>query len=116
MSLLARLHQEQHQLKACSADPWREKVDAAVRDKDAISSAALLDLLRVPATTANGRRLAAVMRSLHFVPIKSRRLMPGGRCGNTVTRGWSRPVRGVGMLSVIGRPSLKRCQDERIQG
>jgi hypothetical protein len=34
-----------------------------------------------------------VMRSLHFVPIKSRRLMPGGRAGNTVTRGWARPIR-----------------------
>jgi hypothetical protein len=33
------------------------------------------------------------MRSLHFIPIKSRRLMPGGRAGNTVTRGWARPIR-----------------------
>ena len=36
-------------------------------------TAALLDLLRVPATTGTARRLAAVMRSLNFIPIKSRR-------------------------------------------
>jgi hypothetical protein len=35
------------------------------------------------------------MRILHFVQIKSRRLMPGGRCGNTITRGWARPVRAM---------------------
>jgi hypothetical protein len=32
------------------------------------------------------------MRSLGFVPIKSRRLEPGGY-RDTVTRGWTRPVR-----------------------
>jgi len=32
------------------------------------------------------------MRSLGFIPIKSRRLMPGG-FRDTVTRGWARPVR-----------------------
>jgi hypothetical protein len=93
VSFLSRLHQAQRELAAYAADPWREKVEDAVRDKDAISSAALLDLLRVPATTGTARRLAVIMRELNFVPIKSRRLMPGGRCGNTVTRGWARPVR-----------------------
>ena len=34
-----------------------------------------------------------IMRDLNFIPINSRRLMPGGRAGNTVTRGWARPVR-----------------------
>jgi hypothetical protein len=93
MSLLGKLREARAELEAHHEDPWCKKVEAAVRDKDAISSAALLDLLRVPATTGTARRLAAVMRSLHFVPIKSRRLMPGGRAGNTVTRGWARPVR-----------------------
>jgi hypothetical protein len=55
----------------------------------------LLDLLLAKATTGTARRLAAVMRSLHFIPIKSRRLMPGGRGGNTVTRGWARPIREI---------------------
>ena len=93
MSVLGQLAQARADLEAHHQDPWHSKVEAAVRGKDAISTAALLDLLRVPATTNTARRLAAVMRSLQFVPIKSRRLMPGGRAGNTVTRGWARPVR-----------------------
>lgn len=93
MSILGKLREARAELEAHHEDPWHSKVEAAVRDKDAISTAALLDLLRAPATTANGRRLATVMRSLNFIPIKSRRLMPGGRTGNTVTRGWARPVR-----------------------
>jgi hypothetical protein len=63
-----------------------------VRAVEAISSAALLDLLRVPATTGTARRLAKIMRSIGFIPIKSRRLMPGG-FRDTVTRGWARPLR-----------------------
>jgi hypothetical protein len=93
MSLLGQLAEARAELEARHEDPWRSTVAAAVRDKDAISTAALLDLLRVPATTGTARRLAAIMRALHFIPIKSRRLMPGGRAGNTVTRGWARPVR-----------------------
>ena len=95
MSLLGRLAEARAELKAHNEDPWLSKVAAAVRETDTISTAALLDLLRVPATTATARRLAAVMRALHFIPIKSRRLMPGGRAGNTVTRGWARPVRSM---------------------
>jgi hypothetical protein len=95
MALLGRLAEARAELEAHHDDPWRKKVEAAVRDKDAISTAALLDLLRVPATTGTARRLAALMRSLHFIPIKSRRLMPGGRAGNTVTRGWARTVRAM---------------------
>ena len=95
MSLLGQLAEARAELKARHEDPWRSKVEAAVRDTDIISTAALLDLLRVPATTATARRLATIMRSLHFIPIKSRRLMPGGRAGNTVTRGWARPVRSM---------------------
>jgi len=93
MSLLGKLALARAELDAHCEDPWREKVEAAVRDKEAISTAALLDLLHAPATTGTARRLAAVMRGLNFIPIKSRRLMPGGRAGNTVTRGWARPIR-----------------------
>ena len=77
MSLLGKLAEARAELEAHHEDPWCNKVAAAVRDKDAICTAALLDLLRVPATTGTARRLAAVMRSLNFIPIKSRRLMPG---------------------------------------
>jgi hypothetical protein len=93
MSLLGKLAQLSAELDAHCEHPWQKKVEQAVRGKDAISTAALLDLLRAPATTGTARRLAAIMRSLHFIPIKSRRLMPGGRAGNTVTRGWARPIR-----------------------
>jgi hypothetical protein len=93
MSLLGKLAEARAELDAHQEDPWRSKVEKAVRGQDAVSTAALLDLLRAPATTGTARGLAAVMRGLHFVPIKSRRLMPGGRAGNTVTRGWARPVR-----------------------
>jgi hypothetical protein len=93
MSLLGKLAEARAELDARHEDPWGKKVKEAVRGKDAISTAALLDLLRAPATTGTARRLAALMRSLNFIPIKSRRLMPGGRAGNTVTRGWARPVR-----------------------
>jgi hypothetical protein len=93
MSLLGQLAQARAVLDAHREQPWHKKVEEAVRGKDAISTAALLDLLGERATTGTGRRLAAVMRSLHFIPIKSRRLMPGGRAGNTVTRGWARPIR-----------------------
>jgi hypothetical protein len=93
MSLLGKLAEARAELEARHEDPFLEKVKAAVRGKEAISTAALLDLLRLPATTATARRLATIMRGLHFIPIKSRRLMPGGRAGNTVTRGWARPVR-----------------------
>jgi hypothetical protein len=93
MSLLEKLARARAELDARHEDPWYSKVEAAVCGSEAISTAALLDLLRVPATTATARRLASIMRELNFVPIKSRRLMPGGRAGNTVTRGWARPIR-----------------------
>ena len=95
MSLLSKLHDARVQLDAHQEDPWRKKVEAEVRGKEAISTAALLDAVRAPASTGNARRLAAIMRDLQFIPIKSRRLMPGGRCGNTITRGWARPIRQV---------------------
>ena len=95
MSLLGKLAKARAELEEHYEDPFLKKVAAVVRDKDAISTAALLDLLRVPATTGTARRLAAVMRNLNFIPIKSRRLMPGGRAGNTVTRGWARPIRSL---------------------
>ncbi len=93
MAFLKQLAEASAKLETHHRDPWYSKVEAAVRGKDAISTAALLDLLRVPPTTGTARRLAVVMRSLNFIPIKSRRLMPGGRCGNTVVRGWARPLR-----------------------
>ena len=95
VSFTARLRQAQAELAQLDADPLRRPVEAIVRGKEAIGSAPLLDLLGLPKTTGNGRRLAQTMRSLGFVPIKSRRLLPGGFT-DTVTRGWCRPIRGQG--------------------
>jgi hypothetical protein len=93
MSLLKKLKEASAEVDAQGQDPWSARLDNALHGVEAISTAALLDFLHTRATTGTARRLAAVMRSLHFIPIKSRRLMPGGRAGNTVTRGWARPVR-----------------------
>jgi hypothetical protein len=91
-SFMEKLHRAQAEHAERDADPLREKVEAIVRGMEAVSTVALLDLLGLPKTTANGRRIAPTMRTLGFVPIKSRRLMPGGY-RDTVTRGWARPVR-----------------------
>ncbi len=86
------------------ADPFREKAEAVVHGMEAISTVALLDLLGLSKTTGNGRRIARTMRSLGFIPIKSRRLMPGG-WRDTVTRGWARPVRELRNSSPTMRPA-----------
>jgi hypothetical protein len=91
-SFLERIEKARAELAARDADPLQEKVEAIVRGMEAISTVALLDLLGLPKTTGNGRRIAATMRSLGFIPIKSRRFEPGG-WRDTVTRGWARPVR-----------------------
>jgi hypothetical protein len=96
MSLLERLRVASLEIAVQDTDPWREKLEDYLRGVEVISTAALLDLLHAKATTDTARRLAAVMRSLNFIPVKSRRLMPGGRAGNTVTRGWARPLRSQG--------------------
>ena len=95
MSWIEQLHRAQAELTERDADPLREKVEGVVRGMEAVSTVALLDLLGLSKTTGNGRRIAPTMRTLGFVPIKSRRLMPGGY-RDTVTRGWARPVRQVG--------------------
>jgi hypothetical protein len=92
MSWIGRLHQARAALAERSTDPWRKRLEDAVRGEEAVSTSALLELVRVPMTTGNARRIAKTMRSLGFIPIKSRRLMPGG-FRDTVARGWARPVR-----------------------
>ena len=91
-SFMERLHQEQAKLAQRTADPWREMLEDAVRGKDAISTVALMELIGCPKTTASARRIAKVMRSMNFIPLKSRRLVPGG-FRDSVARGWSRPLR-----------------------
>jgi hypothetical protein len=100
MSWLEKLHHERVELAQRNADPFRQKLEVAVRGKEAISTNTLLDLLGVPKTTGNARRIAKTMRSMGFIPIKSRRLMPGG-FRDTVGRGWARPVRGAKSINLV---------------
>jgi hypothetical protein len=95
LSFVERIRQAEAELEQRDADPLREKVATAVRGMNAVSTVAVLDLIGLPNTTGNARRIARSMRSLGFVPIKSRRFMPGGY-RDTVTRGWARPVRESG--------------------
>jgi len=97
MSWIEELARAREELAQRNADPFRQRVAAAVHGKEAISTAALLDLLEVPKTTGNARRVGETMRSMGFIPIKSRRLMPGG-FRDTVARGWARPVRNPKIL------------------
>jgi hypothetical protein len=89
MSWFERLEQARARFAEHGLDPWRGIIQRGVpANVPSISTAALLDLLDVPATTGNARRLAQTMRSLGFIPLKSRRLMPGGFRDTT--------IRGVG--------------------
>jgi hypothetical protein len=104
MAWLNNLNGAMREAAARRADPLRAKVERLMRGQTAMSTAALLDLLGLPHTTANGRLLAKTMRSLDFIPLKSRRLMPGGYRDN-VTRGWMRslkPARSAGPEKVEG--------------
>ncbi len=91
---LERLEKAQAELAEHSADPLRAKVEGIVRGMEGVSTFAVLDLLGLPKTTGYARRISPTMRSLGFIPIKSRRLMPGGY-RDTVTRGWARPIREI---------------------
>src|SRR6516164_1665149 len=103
MFFTEKLRRADAELARRDADPLRKKVEGMVRGMEAISTVALLDLLGLPKTSGNGRRLAASMRSLGFVPIKSRRFEPGG-WRDTVTRGWARPIRDLKKRSTTVQP------------
>jgi hypothetical protein len=52
MSLLKKLKEARAEIEAQGQDPWYARLDNVLHDVEAISTAALLDLLRAPATTA----------------------------------------------------------------
>jgi len=92
-SWVERMYQATAELSERRSDPWKRMLERALpASVSSISTVALLDLLDVPPTTGNGRRLAQTMRSMGFIPLKSRRLTPGGFRDTTI-RGWSRPIR-----------------------
>jgi hypothetical protein len=90
---MEKLRRAEAELAKRDANPWRRALE---RDLPAnvtcISTVALLDLLGLASTTGNARRIAPTMSSMGFIPLKSRRLMPGGNRGTTI-RGWARPFR-----------------------
>ena len=92
LSFTAQIERERAKLEQHDADPLLERVTTAVRGMEAVSTAALLDLIGLPNTTGNARRISKTMRTLGYIPIKSRRLVPGG-WHDTLCRGWSRPFR-----------------------
>ncbi len=87
-----RLEQAKAEQAEREADPLRGMVEETVRGMEAVSTAALLDLIGLPNTTGNARRISKTMRGLGYIPIKSRRLVPGG-WNDTLCRGWARPLR-----------------------
>ena len=97
-SFVEQLHRMKAEATERAADPLRGVVEAIVRGMEAISTAALLDLIGLPNTTGNARRISKTMRALGYIPIKSRRLVPGG-WNDTLCRGWARPVREFGCQS-----------------
>jgi hypothetical protein len=92
MSWIEKLHRASAELAERGVDPWQMKLEGALRNAPAMSTVCLLDLVGARPTTSNGRRLARILRPLGFVPLKSRRLEPGG-FRDTSIRGWARPVR-----------------------
>jgi hypothetical protein len=94
MSWIEKLYQARAEISERRSDPWRGVLARALPGNVSVSTVALLDLLDVPPTTGNARRLAQTMRSMGWVGLKSRRLMPGGFRDTTI-RGWARPCREV---------------------
>jgi hypothetical protein len=94
MSFISRMLEAAKQLEAPPPDPWRKLLEEALKGVEAMSTVALFDIVGARHTTQNARRLARIMRELKFIPIQSRRLMPGGH-RSTVSRGWTRPMRSL---------------------
>ena len=102
MSLIGRLHRASVEAIADQEDPWRRMLERALpANVECTSTVALLDLLGFPPTTGNARRLALTMRSMGWVGLKSRRLVPGG-WRTTECRGWARPLRGTNLKGGAG--------------
>src|SRR6516165_8453750 len=96
MSAIGKLNRICAELVERSSDPWKRVLERHLpANVTQISTVALLDLLNLPQTTGNARRLAKTMRSMGWIGLKSRRLEPGGFRDTTI-RGWARPVRKPG--------------------
>jgi hypothetical protein len=93
MSLMERLHRAKAEMLDDQADPWKRVLERALpASVTCMSTVHILTLLNLPVTVDNARRLARSMTALGWVPLKSRKLAPGGWRG-TECRGWARPLR-----------------------
>src|SRR5207302_261417 len=63
LSFKERLKQARVELARHEVDPLRDKVETAVRGKESIGTAPLLDLLDMRKTTGNARRISGTMRA-----------------------------------------------------
>ena len=98
LSFAAKIARERAKLEQRDADPLGDKVASVTRGIEAISTNALLDLIGLPNTTGNARGISKTMRSLGYVPIKSRRLVRGGWSN----AGWRWPGMSKNRHSVVG--------------
>ena len=79
------------ELAARDADPLIRALENCLPpDATAISTVSVCTLLGIRPTSGSARRVARIMRTLGFVPVRSRLLRPGG-WRDTVGRGWIRP-------------------------
>ena len=82
MSWIETVRRAQAELTKRDADPLREKVEAVVRGMEAVSTVALPDLLGLPKTTGNGRRIAPtcapwdLFRSSHAASCRAATVTP----------------------------------------
>jgi hypothetical protein len=105
-SWVERMYQVCAQQPEQRSDFWKRALERALpANVQSISTVCLLELLDVPHTTGNARRLAQTMRSMGWVPLKSRRLMPGGFRDTTI-RGWARPFREKRSPTTSVKPGL----------
>jgi hypothetical protein len=89
MNLIGLTTQKRAELAARAEDRVRTLIENAVDGADVISTNQILQSIGWPRTTGNARRIAAVMRALNFVPVKSRRLRQSVS-GDSCARGWAR--------------------------
>jgi hypothetical protein len=84
--------------------PWLGAVARALPPNvESISTRSVCNLIDVEPTTGNARKISAAMKALGYVPIKSRRLTPGGFRDSTI-RGWAKPIRETKLPHPTGRP------------
>jgi hypothetical protein len=96
MTFKAKLQQARLELELAKrerdADPLLPLVAAAVSGFEAVSTTAVLTMVGLRPTTGNARKVARSMRTLRYVPIKNRRMPPGGWT-DTLCRGWAKSPR-----------------------